>query len=813
MAEVIEKILDIKVDHSTAIKKLGEYNAELARTKEYEKELKKMYSEGKLSLKEYTENVSAAKIQQQQYSEAIRVLNKEVQNEIKSEGEARTSLKGMRAELSNLVAQYDSLTKAQRESADGKAMQEHIASLTREIKDNEYATERYWRNVGNYPQQLKVAFMDAYASTGKLSAGFAAAGQSASAFGKQMLKLLANPFVAAFAAIAAVIMGIAKAFRQSEDQTARLQAVFAAFTPIVNGIKNVFTAMAEVVLKVAEGFVYLAEKIGLVGEASKETIAIEQQRIALAREERENLVAQADTENKVAKLRDKVAQKDKYTAAERKRYLQEAIALEEEQSRKNKALAEARLKNLEREAKLTANDAEMNQKLAEAKAAVTRADTEYYNTTRRMQQQLATFNQQEQQEAQKSAEAVKRAAEEKRKAREEAKQKELAAVQAAEDAMLELVADVYEKEVLLAQKKYDREISALRLRLETEKDLTATARDAIISTIEAKEQEKANVLAAIEAKQVEQMDKANEQITQHEAQLRAKRLALAIEAAKKDSYEELQAKRDANIAAYEQQLADIDKELADDEWKYEQKALALEAYLQKQNDLTRQYSEQNAEQQKAIAEREMEIQKAKTDFAASTLQNLSQLMAAFGDNNKAMAKLSKILALGEIAVNTGKALAAGVAQAQSVPFPANIAAIATTTATILANITAAISTVKSAKFAHGGRVDVQQYATGGAVSGPGTGTSDSIPARLSNGESVMTAAATNLFSPMLSAFNQMGGGVPINVADTGSQAMGEEMLARAVARGVAAMPAPVVSVEEINRTGNRVRVIEDLASL
>lgn len=39
------------------------------------------------------------------------------------------------------------------------------------------------------------------------------------------------------------------------------------------------------------------------------------------------------------------------------------------------------------------------------------------------------------------------------------------------------------------------------------------------------------------------------------------------------------------------------------------------------------------------------------------------------------------------------------------------------------------------------------FATGGLVTGPGTGTSDSIPARLSNGEFVATAAAVNRFGP------------------------------------------------------------------
>jgi tape measure domain-containing protein len=44
-------------------------------------------------------------------------------------------------------------------------------------------------------------------------------------------------------------------------------------------------------------------------------------------------------------------------------------------------------------------------------------------------------------------------------------------------------------------------------------------------------------------------------------------------------------------------------------------------------------------------------------------------------------------------------------------------------------------------------------ADGGRVRGPGTGTSDSIPAMLSNGEFVVNAAATRQFGPMLQAIN------------------------------------------------------------
>ena len=96
--------------------------------------------------------------------------------------------------------------------------------------------------------------------------------------------------------------------------------------------------------------------------------------------------------------------------------------------------------------------------------------------------------------------------------------------------------------------------------------------------------------------------------------------------------------------------------------------------------------------------------------------------------------------------------------------------------------------------------------------GAGTATSDSIPAQLSNGESVVTSSATSMFSPILSAFNQLGGGAPI-VVDSPQQQLGEDMLAAAVARGMQQAPRPVVTVEEINRVQNQVEVIEKLSVL
>lgn len=54
-----------------------------------------------------------------------------------------------------------------------------------------------------------------------------------------------------------------------------------------------------------------------------------------------------------------------------------------------------------------------------------------------------------------------------------------------------------------------------------------------------------------------------------------------------------------------------------------------------------------------------------------------------------------------------------------------------------------------------------KFAAGGLVTGPGSSTSDSIPALLSNGESVINANSTAMFGGVLSQINQAGGGSPI----------------------------------------------------
>ena len=81
-------------------------------------------------------------------------------------------------------------------------------------------------------------------------------------------------------------------------------------------------------------------------------------------------------------------------------------------------------------------------------------------------------------------------------------------------------------------------------------------------------------------------------------------------------------------------------------------------------------------------------------------------------------------------------------------------------ASAVAGAAQGIAQINSAQTegASAGGQEPRQLASGGVVSGPGTATSDSIPAMLSNGESVINANSTAMFGPLLSAINQIGGG-------------------------------------------------------
>ena len=436
--------------------------------------------------------------------------------------------------------------------------------------------------------------------------------------------------------------------------------------------------------------------------------------------------------------------------------------------------------------------------------------------------------------------------------------KEQEEVRKAEDLLSQIIVQNLEQRRKEIEQLYDRQIEDLQKRLATEKNLTVKAKQAINVQIQALEQIKIKKINELEM-QFRDEDIKREQTyiemrlemvkkgSDEEYQLKMSKIEnerqLAIDEANQAIVSEEEKQRNIMLInqKYNKAIEDADVEhqniLIQQQTdaikkRYEEKILQNNVDTQGTDEITQlqlQMQEKqellyNAQQmegesieefnmrklqmeqdfqnsKKALGDKEIEMEKAKASAISGCIGGVQQVAEAFSENSKSLAKVSKVLSLAEIAINTGSALAAGVKQAQSFPYPANIAAIATTVTTILANVATAIKTVKSAKFA-----------TGGDVQGPGTGTSDSINAKLSNGESVLTAQATSMFAPALSAFNQIGGGIPIYGQNQQSQ-IGEEFLANAVARGMQMAPRPVVSVEEITTVRNRVETIEKLGTI
>ena len=859
MADNIQKTLDIRVNYSEALEGVAKYRMELDRAKAEAKlmteELKshaKQLNEGKISEEQYAKAVletqkqlAANKQEQNQLSDAIRTSEKVIKNQITQQNLADDSIKALRAQLSNLTKEYDELSAAERNNAEvGGKLLASINNVTDQIKEAEEATQRYYRNVGNYKSALEgmekatdgakdsilgfisggnplvQMLINTSQQLGSVKQAFALAGQGAVMLGKQFLALMANPIVAFLALIAAAFMALKNGIQSSEERMNQFRIIMAPLQKVLDVVSvaigkvcghllNLVGLASDAIMwlnKMAESLPVLGKYFEESNKTTQEYIDIEKQKQEITKATRDEVVKSAEREREISDLRAKFAEKDKYTNEERLKFLDQAIAKEKEQAEANKRLAQMQLENLEREAALADNDAAMNDKLAEAKAAVIKADTELSNKMRELNaQRVEAIN-----GINAEVAAEKKAAEEKAKAwREAQKRKEEEQKQALnteeqlwreyEDALLDLIKDGYEKQKQVVATQYQREIEDLKKRLNEEKNLTASARDAINRTIIAKQQEMNQQIAEISKAQTdEQIQKDAEEI-QHKADIERMTLDARLAVVQEGTAEFFNLRQQEIDMEYEQEQQRIADLVASEE----EKNLLLELAQQKHNQQTIANDKERAEAQKQIAQAEKQM---KLDAFNSVKSGID----AMAQHSKAFAIMSKTIALAEIAINTGKAIASGVAQAMAVPFPGNLLAIATTVGTVLANIASAIATVKSAKFAKGGRVDTRQYASGGDVRGAGTGTSDSIHAMLSNGESVMTAAATSMYAPVLSAMNQSAGGNPIT---GGGSAQGEDMLARAVARGLMAMPNPVVSVEEINTTARRVQVLENLASV
>lgn len=211
--------------------------------------------------------------------------------------------------------------------------------------------------------------------------------------------------------------------------------------------------------------------------------------------------------------------------------------------------------------------------------------------------------------------------------------------------------------------------------------------------------------------------------------------------------------------------------------------------------------------QNKAAEDEAKAQERSTAMSIQSAQQLAGALGGLAEAAGADAGVVAMLAIAESAAAMGTALHKAFSRSATVwdGIAGAVAAIAT--------ITTIVSQIKSLNSSAEEERSKYRYASGGLVTGPGTGTSDSIPARLSNGEAVMTAQAVNDWGAMLSAMNVASGGNAISVSNLPQRNDGMRGMKAMIREAMLEMPAPVVSVVDINKGQKRVKVQNSLGKL
>jgi hypothetical protein len=238
-------------------------------------------------------------------------------------------------------------------------------------------------------------------------------------------------------------------------------------------------------------------------------------------------------------------------------------------------------------------------------------------------------------------------------------------------------------------------------------------------------------------------------------------------------------KEDINKKEYEKQLESL--ELQD--VGYEDDLKKRQAHDEKVLELQKKYGVDTVEIDKKIKEDKKAILQAELEMRRLVADKTIEVAGQAGKFLQDIAGKSKAVAIGGVIVEKAASIAgiiSSTAQANA-QFLANPASAATlgaaaispialnnisagiSIASIIAQSAKSISEINGAKSSDavggGSEPAPSKFATGGMVTGMGTSTSDSIMARLSNGESVINAKSTAMFGNLLSNINQAGGGV------------------------------------------------------
>lgn len=447
------------------------------------------------------------------------------------------------------------------------------------------------------------------------------------------------------------------------------------------------------------------------------------------------------------------------------------------------------------------------------------AGNEAIERVKQLKQEQADAAKQAEENAKASAAAAAKARSEAaakaRQADEKAAAAQIRNAQKAADEVLRMTQQMRDKtrenELLTLKENYDKDISETKQRLAEISELEKTAgvqqRQALVMEREALNKK----LLLLDEKYQKDRQEIDQKYSRKELEnavksksdeYRTRILQAQIDAGAGQEGEIAAAKEVLSILKEQLEYIELNADAFRDSGKSEADILAMRLDLLKQ--IEKVNDDINRKTQTAISD-ETALAYKTASTAARAAGSLSAMFDALGGEGERYAEFAKALGVMQVVITEGIAIAKAVQGGAEYPFPINVLTVAASVAAITAAIASAVNSVKS--------TEVPKYASGGLISGPGTGTSDSIPAMLSNGEAVMTAAAVNEWGAMLSAMNVSSGGNAINVSNLPQRGDGMRGMERMMERVMMNMPAPVVSVVDINKGQRKVKVQDNISKL
>ena len=387
MAGTEETVRLIRIDTGDSVKTISEL-------KKYIKDLKEGLEELEIGTDDY--NMTLKALQQAQDAQRDS-MHLGVQSVKAAKGSYNDLVHTMR-ELKEEWRATDDVAKRQQLGA-------QINEINNQLKGLDASVGVYSRNVGDYSNKIQEAF-----SAMGSKAGAAAAG------GVKMLKLgldalAKTPVIAILALLISIIEKVISKMKESEEGTKQLANAMSVLNGVGVLITRALEGMGRAVGWVADKLVDLLKKLNLYKGAMSDSLAVTNAEIALEEKRRKTIMENADAEKKIAELRAKSVEVDKYNLSQREAFLKEALALEEQKSEREKQLAEDEYKLIVQRNALTQTSQKDLKAEAEAYARMVGAETAYLETKRRTTKELnalRTKQRKEDKEVQKEQEKAEK---------------------------------------------------------------------------------------------------------------------------------------------------------------------------------------------------------------------------------------------------------------------------------------------------------------------------------------------------------------------------------------------------------------------